>query len=77
MQLRVGLFCQPWLHTGVALLVARFGQGLSFEDLIGEGNAELIKAADKFDPEMDYRFSTYATVWTVALRQRCARWANR
>ena len=36
---------------------------LSLWDLIQEGNLWLLKAVDKFNPELDYKFSTYATCW--------------
>ena len=38
-------------------------QGVSFDDLVQESSLGLIKAVDKFDPDLGYKFSTYATWW--------------
>ena len=38
-------------------------KALTFLDLIQEGNCGLMKAADKYDPDLGFRFSTYATWW--------------
>lgn len=39
------------------------GRGLALDDLIGEGNLGLIRAAEEFDADFGTRFSTYASYW--------------
>lgn len=53
---------KKYLHTRVP-----------FQDLVQEGNSGLIIAVDKFDPDRDRRFSTYATFW---IKQAVLRYLN-
>ena len=39
------------------------GKGLALQDLIEEGNLGLLRAVEGFDPNMNTRFSTYASYW--------------
>ncbi|GHW02970.1 RNA polymerase sigma factor SigA [candidate division SR1 bacterium] len=51
------------LRLVISVAKRYFGGRLSFADLIQEGNIGLIKAIEKFDPDKDFKFSTYATRW--------------
>lgn len=51
------------LPLAYALAKEYAGRGVPLMDLVQEGSIGLMVAARKFDPELDYRFSTYATKW--------------
>jgi RNA polymerase primary sigma factor len=51
------------LRLVIKIARAFAGRGMDLDDLVGEGNLGLIRAAERFDPEAGIRFGTYAGYW--------------
>ncbi|MFO7585870.1 MAG: sigma-70 family RNA polymerase sigma factor, partial [Anaerolineales bacterium] len=66
-QLRADEATQDLVRANLRLVVSvakrYIGRGISFLDLIQEGNLGLLRSVNKFDPRRGFKFSTYATWW--------------
>ncbi len=58
------------LRLSMKIAAHYMGKGLDYDDLVQEGNIGLMVAAERFDPEKGFRFTTYATWWVRQHIQR-------
>jgi len=65
-----GRLAQANLRLVVSVAKRFLASGLALSDLVQEGNLGLLRAVQKFDPSLGYKFSTYATWW---IRQAISR----
>lgn len=66
-------------HLGLVVVIAKrhADRGVALADLIAEGNAGLVRAAARFDPERGIRFSSYAYPWIEhAIRAACMQYRD-
>ncbi len=69
-KLAQNMLAQSNLRLVVSVAKRYIGRGLNFQDLIQEGNVGLLRAVEKFDHTLGFKFSTYATWW---IRQAISR----
>ncbi|WND03439.1 RNA polymerase factor sigma-32 [Temperatibacter marinus] len=60
------MFIRPYMRLAISIASRFKVYGLPLNDLIQEGNVGLMQAANRFDPDREVRFSTYASWWIKA-----------
>jgi len=64
------LFIKKNLRLVISIARLYLKNGVPLADLVQDGNLGLLKAVEKFDPSLNFKFSTYATTWIKAFISR-------